>query len=201
MNILIAGCARSGTTLTLSLMNCFADTLVYPWESGTWRFHWLGHRARNIVLKRRRRLYLSLPRLSGRIGLIYCIRHPFDVLTSSHPGTIHLRRFHVTPERWLGEYDALCSLRRQQPHRAIHFVRYEALVRTPDLVQRDLAAALSLTPRGTFSAAAGTDIFTTSVEKWRQNATLLDDIRHIRRPIEEALVRFCEEFDYDMPPT
>ena len=35
MKLFIAGCARSGTTLIQDLMNCFADTEVWPaveWE-------------------------------------------------------------------------------------------------------------------------------------------------------------------------
>ena len=200
MRIFIAGCARSGTTLTLSLMNCFAGTFVYPRESGTWRFALLGLRSRNVILKRTRSSYRSLPRLLGGVHLIYCIRHPLDVLTSGHPGTMHLRRFHVTPERWLSEYDALCMLRQRQPRRTIHFVRYETLVTSPDVVQQHLAEAVGLTPLQPFSAARGGEIFTTSVEKWTRDASLLDALREIRRPIEAPLARFCTEFGYVLPP-
>ena len=199
MRVLIAGCARSGTTLALRMMNSFADSFVVPREAGTWRFLWEGHRAENIVIKRKGSFYKSLHRLSSSVSLIYCIRHPFDVLTSSHPETIHLRRFHVTPERWVGEYDALCRLRARQPWRKIFFLQYEKLVRQPDLVQEDLAVTLSLKPLRRFSADPTTEIFVTSVEKWKREPKLLDDLRATRLVIGEPLARFSAEFGYALP--
>ena len=159
----------------------------------------MGRRARNIVIKRTSTYYKSLPRLSEHVSLIYCIRHPFDVLTSSHPGSIHLRRFHVTAERWLGEYEALCALRTRQPRRKIFFLRYEELVRTPDEVQDGLAAAFSLTPLRRFSADPTTDIFRTSVGKWQRDEALLHDLRAVRQAIGKPLARFCAEFGYVLP--
>ena len=201
MKILIAGCARSGTTLTLRMMNSFADSFVIPREVGTWRLFWDSYRARNIVIKRKKTFHKSLPRLSSSVSLIYCIRHPFDVLTSSHPETIHLRRFHVTTERWLDEYDALCRLRTRQPWRNIFFVRYEKLVHEPDVVQEELAEALSLRPLRRFSADPATEIFVTSVEKWKRNPELLNDLRAIRIAIGAPLATFSSEFGYALPET
>lgn len=199
MKLLIAGCARSGTTLTLRMMHSFANSFVFPRETGTWRFLWEGHRTDNIIIKRTRTFYKSLPRLSSSVSLIYCIRHPFDVLTSSHPETIHLRRFHVTPERWVDEYDALCRLRTRQPWREIFFLRYEELVHQPDMVQQHLAKALSLVPIQRFSADPKTEIFATSVEKWKRKPELQNDLRTIRLVIGEPLARFSAEFRYELP--
>ncbi|WP_245523892.1 sulfotransferase [Mesorhizobium sp. M2D.F.Ca.ET.223.01.1.1] len=83
--IFIAGCARSGTTLTQRLMACFEDTFVHRAEARYVQLDMLDRPEANLVVKRSERSHAHLARLPRAIGLIYCVRHPFDVLTSSHP--------------------------------------------------------------------------------------------------------------------
>lgn len=83
--IFIAGCARSGTTLTQRLMGCFEDTFVHRAEARYVQLDMLDRPEANLVVKRSERSHAHLARLPRAIGLIYCVRHPFDVLTSSHP--------------------------------------------------------------------------------------------------------------------
>ena len=148
----IAGCARSGTSLLKQLMAAFDDTAVCPRERTIWHFLEMADRQETtLVVKRTAECHRELHRLPADVDLIYCVRHPYDCLTSSHPQTLHLRPFHVTRERWFAEREALARLRHEQPQRPITVVRYEDLVTRPDDVQATIAAAVGLLPQQTFS--------------------------------------------------
>ncbi|UCI08446.1 sulfotransferase domain-containing protein [Mesorhizobium sp. B1-1-8] len=197
--IFIAGCARSGTTLTQRLMGCFEDTFVHRQEAKYAQLDLLDRPESNLVVKRTERGHAHLERLPAAVSLIYCIRHPFDVLTSSHPQTRGERRFHVTPERWLAEYDALLRLRKAQPNRAIVYVRYEDTIGAPDAVQGRIARALDLKSRIRFSEDPGNPMWATSLKKWERNEEFQAYLRGLPPAFVDRLRSFCDEFGYDMP--
>lgn len=201
--VFIAGCARSGTTLLKQLMAVFHDTSVFPRERTAWHFlDMAGAEESTLVVKRTAECHRGLHQLPAEVDLVYCVRHPYDCLTSSHPLTSHLRRYHVTRDRWFAEYDALRRLRRRQPDRRITVVRYEDLVTKPDGVQADLAGHLALAGRHSFSRnPLGIDIHPGSLEKWRGRPELRE---HLAASIDDgwlaAIGRFCDEFAYGPPP-
>ncbi|MEP6563805.1 MAG: sulfotransferase [Mesorhizobium sp.] len=197
--IFIAGCARSGTTLTLRLMGCFDNIFVHRSEARHGMLDMLDRPEANLVVKRASRSHADLGTLPAPIGLIYCVRHPFDVLTSSHPQTREERRFHVTPKRWLDEYDALMRLRKAQPHRQIFYARYEDMIREPDAVQERIAQAFGLAPRIRFSKDPDNPIRATSLKKWESNEEFRTYLNDLPPAFLSRLERFCGEFDYDMP--
>lgn len=139
MKSFIAGCGRSGTTLIRDLMGCFEDTYVYTegayGEAPFSSFSKIFCPESNVVIKRTGECWRTLASLPDDIGLIYCVRHPFDVLTSTHPLTKHLRRFHITFDRWTMEYDAWHTLRKKQPNPKVFILKYEELIAEPDVVQ------------------------------------------------------------------
>ncbi|RWB70643.1 MULTISPECIES: sulfotransferase [unclassified Mesorhizobium] len=197
--IFIAGCARSGTTLTRSLMACFEDIHVLGREAPFPELMDLRPRTANVVVKRTAESHRQLCNLPAEAGLIYCVRHPFDVLTSSHPETKHLRPFHVTPERWEAEYDGLQRLRQVQPLRPIVFLRYEDLIGDPDSAQVAIARAFSLSPRIRFSADPRNQIRTTSLRKWERNEDFRTYLHGLPPAFLARVEAFCREFGYDMP--
>jgi hypothetical protein len=199
MEIFIAGCARSGTGLTRDLMGCFNDLFVFEQEANVEKFAEIEGADRHTVIKRTHSSYRSLPELSQDIRLIYCIRHPVDTLTSSHPKTRHLRPFHVTTERWREEYTALDSLRQRQPLRRIFFSKYEDLVLEPDAAQNRMADFFGLTPKRRFSADPNNPIVTTSTEKWKRNEECLRYVYGLPTFFIFLLERFCAEFGYQLP--
>jgi hypothetical protein len=180
-------------------MRCFKDTFSFEREATEAKFDELGNQAPNVVVKRTAGSYERLPDLASTISLIYCLRHPVDVLTSSHSRTRHLRRFHVTPERWDEEYEALKLLRRRQPQRKICYVRYEDLIRTPDDVQRQIGQAFGLSERIRFSEDPANPIVGTSLEKWRAQQEFLDYVHSLPPAFLGRVTVFCNEFGYDMP--
>lgn len=199
MKILIAGCARSGTHLTMHLMACFQDTHVHLAEADATQFARMEGAARTLVVKRTWDEHKRLPGLSPEIRLIYCVRHPYDVLTSSHPHSRHLRPYHVTRERWIAEYAALRQLRANQPQRSILYSRYEDMVADPDAMQQRLVAAFGLVPRIAFSEDEDNRVFASSVRKWEHNAAFRNYLASLPGSFIQELEPFCAEFGYDLP--
>lgn len=197
--IFIAGCARSGTTLTRSLMGRFDDTYVHRSEAHYRLFDGLNQPQTNLVVKRTAGGHLDLSDLPASVGLIYCVRHPFDVLTSSHPETKAQRPFHVTTERWEAEYDGLLRLRQAQPGRSILILRYEDLIAEPDAAQQRIAQAFGLSATGPFSRDPNNPIRTGSLRKWESNEAFRTYLRQLPPPFLKRVEGFCREFGYDLP--
>ena len=197
--IFIAGCARSGTTLTRSLMARFDDTYVHRSEAHYRLLDGLEQPQANLVVKRTAGGYLDLADLPASIGLIYCVRHPFDVLTSSHPETKALRPFHVTTDRWEAEHDGFMRLRQAQPERSILILRYEDLITEPDVAQQRIADAFGLVAAGLFSQDPNNPIRTSSLRKWESNEAFQGYLRQLPPQFLERVQGFCREFGYDLP--
>jgi hypothetical protein len=198
--IFIAGCARSGTTLTQRIMNSFEDTFVWRPEARHTKFYLLDCQENNLVIKRDSRTFAHLAKLPAGIGLIYCVRHPLDVLTSMHPQTRKERRFHTTADRWVLEYDALLSLRKAQPGRDVLYVRYEDTIADPDAMQQRIANRFGLRPKMPAAEGAQGPIHSHSLRKWERN----EDYRaYLQQQLSPAVLApmhaFCREFGYDMP--
>jgi hypothetical protein len=204
MKIFIAGCGRTGTTLIRDLMSCFQDTHVLvdgPYgEAPFSRFASISRTETHLLIKRTGECWQTLSLLPDDVGLIYCIRHPFDVLTSTHPLTQHVRRFHISLERWTSEYEALRALRVAQPNRHIFILRYEDLIHEPNLVQDKLAGHFNLIPDRRFTEnAANIHIFKDSIEKWQKSADFSSYLETIPRRFRSLIHKFCEEFEYTLP--
>ena len=198
--IFIAGCARSGTTLTQRVMKSFEDTFVWPPEARHTQFCLLDRQENNLVIKRDFRAFAHLAKLPADIGLIYCVRHPLDVLTSVHPQTAKERRFHTTADRWMLEYDALLRLRKAQPVRDIFYLRYEDTIADPDAMQQRIADRFGLRRRVPMSGDGGRPIHSRSLRKWERNEDYRAYLRQQLSPAVLAPMRaFCREFGYDMP--
>jgi len=198
--IFIAGCARSGTTLTQRIMKSFEDTFVWPPEARHTQFYLLDRPENNLVIKRDSRAFAHLAKLPADIGLVYCVRHPLDVLTSVHPQTMKERRFHTTVDRWVLEYDALLSLRKAQPVRDILYVRYEDTIADPDAMQQRIADRFGLRPRVPVTRDEQGPIHARSLRKWERN----EDYRaYLQGQLSPAVLgpmqAFCRDFGYDMP--
>jgi hypothetical protein len=134
------------------------------------------------------------------VGLIYCVRHPFDVLTSTHPLTKHLRRFHITLMRWNSEYRALNALKVAQPERNIFTLKYEDLAYNPNTIQEKIAEHFGLNRNYRFTEnPAGINIFTDSIKKWQSDSDLYTYLQTIPHRYRLLIHDFCEEFKYTLP--
>jgi len=197
--IFIAGCARSGTTLSRRLMGCFDDVYVHTGEAPYRTLLELDRPEFNLVVKRTHECHKDIEHLPASVGLIYCVRHPFDVLTSSHPETVNERRFHVTTERWEAEYDGLIRLRKAQPKTAVFYLRYEELIAEPDIVQAKIVRSFGLSPVTLYSRDADNPIRATSLRKWERNEEFRTYLHGLPAAFLARVEGFCREFGYEMP--
>ncbi len=196
-NIFICGCARSGMGLLARNMRAFTDIYVAPRAGSAASFADLPQHKGSISMKRNAAAFETLPDLPADVGLIYMTRHPFDVLTSVHPG--HDRKgkphpYYVSRKRWLEEYDALDELRRRQPDRDILFIRYEDLVSDPDGVQQQIADRFGLRQRVPFSRHE--DFLSTYIAKWRTDPRMRAYILSFPPFFTRHVKRFAQDFGY-----
>lgn len=196
MRIFIAGCARSGTTAFRAQFRGMADATVVPREASFSRFGEFDGEAAHVVLKRHARDRFVLHELPEDIRLFYCVRHPYDVMTSSHAGTAHLRPYHVEPERWREEFEALERLEDRQPGRDIFFVRYEDFVTDPARLQARIEGWLGLAFAEPFGSRR--KLRTDSLLKWRRDPDRINYLRALPARLEPHLARFAARFAYSL---
>lgn len=193
----IAGCGRSGTTLLQRMMRCFKDSHVARGERPFTAFVDISNSAeRNLIVKRDATAWEVLEWLPANIRLIYCVRHPYDVLTSFHPGSKKNQGFYIQAERWLNEYLAYKRYCAGRPGEGPIVVRYEDLVDDPDGVQRILAIDLKLEMEKRFSQRKE-ELSARSIGKWKNNEKFTAHIRELVEVHGDIIKSFCQEFSYD----
>ena len=151
--IFLMGCGRSGTWLLTTLMSCFDDTEVVASELPVEAFGLRETASATLVIKRRWDSYTRVDAIPDAIHILYIMRHPFDVLTSHNPVTG--KKYHVSPQRWLGEVAALRRLLDSGRERVL-IVTYEDLVREPDSTTMKIADSFDLAVRKLPSQAIAT---------------------------------------------
>jgi hypothetical protein len=134
----ITGAARSGTTLMLALMlTCFEIDGGVARETRLWRAPVRGHR---VVLTKQpddEKLALFLSRFDPKLHIVYMLRDPREVIVSRH-GT-DPNRYWTNLRAWR---ESLAVAQPSFGHPRLHVVRYEALIRDPDGVQRTLSQSM-----------------------------------------------------------
>jgi hypothetical protein len=150
--VLLGGCARSGTTLLLSILSSHEDIFACPREYGA--FGPLEKRDGILHLARVDRLYrcilfnrvpatakrwcektpINIRRVSqidryfkGNFRLIQIIRDGRDVILSRHP--LNASEYWVSPERWVNDVSIGMEF---SDHPNVYTVRYEDLINQYD---------------------------------------------------------------------
>ncbi|WP_428664102.1 hypothetical protein [Reyranella sp.] len=160
-------------------MSTFEDCYVYP-EEGWWgRFaHFAARPEANHVMKRSRHSYRWLHEIPDSIGMVYMLRDPRDVLTSSW-GDIEN---YIDIERWNVEMDALLGLlKSNRPNMVV--VRFEDLASRPQDVQSTLAEKFRLKPRARAQDFA-------SVFEVQDKNTTISAMHGLRPPDPSAIGRW-----------
>ncbi|MEE2936850.1 MAG: hypothetical protein VYA84_12755 [Planctomycetota bacterium] len=227
----ILGAARSGTTLMHCAMAAFDRTEVHPRESTLrapdvstlipnflqiGRSHYVTKRGYSWFRHENVDKFIRVA-TAERIGVIYMVRHPSDVLTSCHKGELN-RKYYVEPDRWCLSVQAGETIRFALEDRVPFLViRYEDLVSSPDRVCEKLVSAFRLRLRPgaeSLSRLASNvdtekvggletalhrvrDFDTSSVGKWRSDPKLCDYLRDLlKSEIASSLRDFANEYDY-----
>lgn len=196
MRIFIAGCARSGTTAFRAQFRGILNAHVAKKETHFREFILYQEHEGPVVLKRTHKNRFDLYELPQNIRLLYCVRHPFDTLTSIHKDSMHRRPYHVTPKRWIEEFQGLQQLEAAQPEREIFFVPYERLVNDTRSLQRDIEEWLDLRFDLPFGTVA--PLHARSVSKWRADDQRLAYLRNLPNVLWPHLRAFGARFGYDL---
>lgn len=209
--IFLMGCGRSGAWLLTSMMTAFEDLVVISKELPVEAFGIIELKGKHsLLLKRMFVSYQTADTIPDSIHLLYVVRHPFDVLTSTNPVT--KAKYHITPERWAGETAALKRLLdRNRPHLLV--VTYEDLVRHPQEVLERIAEAFDLSsprdsakaietaklPSEAVSAMHGRrPIDHNSIGRYRNDPEAIAYIRKISSRIRPSLDWMARHFGYDL---
>lgn len=203
----IAGCGRSGTWMFDSMMACFEDTWHAREEYHFGHFSQIDAPQSIHVLKRNSYSFRDIHTLPKTIALLYIVRHPFDVLTSTHID----RTYYITVERWKKEVAAM-QLVINRPNSL--FVRFEDLIRTPEMVQTIIQKKWKLTPHTRFSNFNSHITVTdhvnqamngvrkpdpSRIERYRENAEHMEYCESIAPDIASELRWLSGQFGYTYP--
>ena len=146
----VTGCRRSGTTLLFEMLaTCFAHDAHCEHEQSV--FEPLADLDASLYFSKKPSDITHVKRIFERnpnLFLIYVLRDPRAVITSIHPsrGDVYYASF----ERWL-RYEK--AARELLQHERFLLVRYEELVKAPDLVQEKIQTQFPfLEKRHPFSA-------------------------------------------------
>jgi hypothetical protein len=181
-------------------MSSFDSMAVWNAEAPYTIFDLLEQKTQHRAVKRTANCYSVLAEIPDHIGVVYCVRHPYDTLTSKLSLSAHLRYYHVTEDRWLAEFAAYRSLVAVRPRRRLIVLRYEDLVNDPNTGQEAIAAKFSLRIAIPFKAyPLNRPIATTSVGRWRNDAEAIDRVAHLRLDTQREITHFCKLFHYDIP--
>jgi len=188
MKIFITGCAKSGTTLLARLMDSFGHIIATEETS----LHGLCQSEHNNIVCKRSEYsifsnILTRKDLNNQKQLIK--KKGIKVINIYRNGVDIMESF----ERDWGYWNPLIwceSIRQMQEYRALIAVniRYEALVESPDVIQRYIASRLGLKPNYLFSEYT---------EKTPETIFPTDQERYKIRPISSD--RIGKQFDVRKP--
>ncbi len=202
--IYVCGCGRSGTTLLIDQMACFSRLFVDYDESHAGAFMRAPAGYDAVAIKRSSTAYEYIPGLPEEIGLLYIVRHPYDVMASK----LGDRDRYIEPDRWRNEAAALAAVMAGGRENMM-LVRYEDLVADPDGVQAHIAEKWGLTIGLPFSrfheitgdtphAHVARPVDQASVGSWRRHAGLIQDLDAVHAEIGLELDWFARRFDYEL---
>ena len=179
-------------------MRCFEGVYSHKREAPISLFDRLDDvKQPNLIVKRTSECYKSLHKLPPDIKLLYCVRHPSIRSPAATGGPSTGAVFHITEDRWKCKYRALHRLQKQQPERPIFILRYEDLIKQPDVMQKKIAEHFALSIAHLFTQnEGGIAIHPNSLEKWRKSPELAAYVNGFDLGWKEKIAEFCKEFGY-----
>jgi hypothetical protein len=208
--IFLMGCGRSGTWLLTAMFATLGSLEVVAAERGVEDFGIFGTDQKALLLKRNHSGYRTVERIPHSIEIAMIVRHPYGALTSKIES--EQRKYHITPDRWLGEMLALQYLvDTRRP--ATLIIRYEDLVRDPEAARAAIAGQFRLPIlhpiskinelfRGPPDALTGADasrpVHVDSIEKYRRDPEKIAYLKSIRPRLGRLLDWVAETYGYDI---
>ncbi|MCF8230722.1 MAG: sulfotransferase [Bacteroidales bacterium] len=162
--IIIGGCARSGTTLLMSILSAHDKIFAFPSEIGAfnqWKKspngvyparidrlyrHVLTHRIPSQTTRfctkapsNIRHIPEIMSYFNEKVKFIHIVRDARDVLLSKHPDSPEKKW--VSPERWIGDVSKGLA---HKNHPCVYTLKYEDLILNYENMMKDLLGFLDL---------------------------------------------------------
>ena len=204
--VYVTGCGRSGTWLLTSMLRCLESVDILPGENPIGHFWSMGDNACTHIIKRQHDAWRYFSLLPTEIKVIHMVRHPYDVLLSSHLG----RENHISLERIHEEHDAFFEHLASRPNTLT--LRYEDLVSKTGTVQEKVMRFTGLKAKHAFdqfhryvdlnqevqNAMHGLrPVDASAVDKWKFSERTDDIIRAVKQSRSDIITRFMLYFNYD----
>lgn len=206
--LFVAGCGRSGTWMLTAMLTGLKGAVLEEGENDVGRFMALPNESGLQIVKRQHDSYKRFAKLPSDIAVIYIVRHPLDVLTSTHLGETG----HIDLERLEGEMRAYFTYLQDRPRTLS--LRFEDLVREPQLVQKRVEAFLGVEADvnfGDFHENAALPAYVvesmhglrkpdpTRLEAWRRKPEAVAEIMSRLAASDGTLDKAVRHFGYEMP--
>lgn len=208
--LLICGCARSGNSLMLHLMGSgFRNIkMVYDGPGGEVvpTDNDIENKKTVVVGKFPKKLGKIQKFIDKNFGIIFMIRHPYDVLTSKH----HLKpdKYWVQPDRWISSAQ---DILKYKDHNNCLLVKYELLISKPEIVQKKISDKFQLLVKTKFQECPNSfdqedkvnmlnmngfrSLDPSRIGNWKQDP---EKITHIKKVIDRHpdILTWMKEFQY-----
>jgi hypothetical protein len=209
--IFVMGCGRSGTWLLTSLLSTVKGAYLIFEEVDVGRFARIKSDQRVHILKRHWKSYSRVDSIAPYIGVIWIVRHPFDVVTSYNPGK-GKAHFHIGPARWNAEMNALKAFV-DRPRENAMVIRYEDLTTEPagtlDQIAEtfgfefsshahDFGQHVAVPSEVAVTMHGVRSISPSSIGRWRVDPERRRRVAEIAPMMGENLRWVAERFDYDL---
>lgn len=206
------GCGRSGTWLITALMSTFKDVCLLAKELPVEYFGIVSTNSPTLIIKRNFRSHETVENIPEDIGILYILRHPFDVLTSVNPAEASVgSKYYISPNRWLSEMLALRYLIETGRSNTV-VVTYEDLVTNPVGIQTRLSEYFNLErerspddiqefdapPAARLAMHGLRKIDQQSLYRYKGQQETIDYLRKIRPRLGHLLEWVSEVYGYDI---
>lgn len=205
----LTGCGRSGTWLLTAILSSLETLRISDGECQLGEFAWMPNLPETQLVKRAHDAYLYFYSVPEDIKIIHVVRHPFDVLVSTHLAKKNL----ITLENLEAEHKAFFSKLQNRKNTLV--VKYEDIVKNVEEVQTEIESFLNLKsqhPFKDFHMYAHThlsDLVMKSMHglrpldpsrlsSWKNSESELEFLRNLIKDSDGTLAQFAEHFDYEI---
>ena len=206
-HVFLTGCGRSGTWLMAAMLMGITGLRALPGEQPIGAFLWMPDADVIQLIKRQHNAYLYFDRLPPHVRVIHMVRHPWDVLSSTHRTVEN----YISMARIEGEHRAYFAHLADRPGTLV--VRYEDVVLQPAVEQARIEAFLgapAVTPFADFwrNITLPADVLEAmhglrpldagALHRWRTDPEKIAYLRDLQATSTGMLAAFAARFGYDL---
>jgi len=207
--VYLTGCGRSGTWLLTAILSSLENLRISDGECQLGEFAWMPDLPETQLVKRAHDAYLYFDSVPENVKIIHVVRHPFDVLVSTHLAKKNL----ITLKNLEAEHKAFFLKLQNRKNTLV--VKYEDIVKNVKEIQPKVESFLNLKsqhPFEDFHMYAHTHLSDmvmksmhglrpldpSRLNSWKNSESELGFLRNLIKDSDGTLEEFAEFFDYDI---